>query len=216
MLISAVVDMGLQSNRRNMSHSWAIVISTTLSDIHKSDYWLKKMNATMHKQRKLQNPLCRLWCVDKHYGVCLSVRFGVPWTTYQRFRLYWKRANPMINRYIVTETLLWKDQEICPCRVCEKDQAWLMLWSFLMFHRWPALRFKTHPGLFPPFSVHQIAKASTLTETTLKQLEDLSEMLRLMNKPNKSSKRLKANIADYTPSSLSVNLSLSELQPNQT
>lgn len=67
----------------------------------------------------------------------------------------------------------------------------------------------------PPCSIHQTAKASTLTETTLKQLEVLSEMLRLMSKPNKNSKRLKANIVDWTPSAVSVNLSLSELRPNQ-
>lgn len=67
----------------------------------------------------------------------------------------------------------------------------------------------------PPCSIHQTAKASTLTETTLKQLEALSEMLQLMSKPNKNSKRLKANIVDWTPSAISVNLSLSELQPNQ-
>ena len=48
-------------------------------------------------------------------------------------------------------------------------------------------------------SVQQTAKASTLTETTLKQLEVLSEMLRLMSKPNKNSKRLKANIVDLNP-----------------
>lgn len=69
--------------------------------------------------------------------------------------------------------------------------------------------------LFSPCSFHQTAKASTLTETTLKQLEVLSEMLRLMSKPNKNSKRLKANIVDWTPSAVSVNLSLSELPPNQ-
>ncbi len=40
-------------------------------------------------------------------------------------------------------------------------------------------------------------------------------MLRLMSKPNKNSKRLKANIVDWTPSAVSVNLSLSELRPNQ-
>lgn len=40
-------------------------------------------------------------------------------------------------------------------------------------------------------------------------------MLRLMRKPNKNSKRLKANIVDYTPPALSVNLSLSEWRPNQ-
>lgn len=118
---------------------------------------------------------------------------------------------------MVTETLLWKVQEIFPCRVSEKDQGWLMLWSFLMFHRGePVLRSKPHPDpAFPPCSIHQTAKASTLTETTLKQLEVLSEMLRLMSKPNKNSKRLKANIVDCTPSVVSVNLSVSELQPNQ-
>lgn len=63
--------------------------------------------------------------------------------------------------------------------------------------------------------IRRAAKASTLTETTLKQLEVLSQMLRLMSKPNKNSKRLKANIVDWTPSALSVNLSLSELQLNQ-
>lgn len=85
---------------------------------------------------------------------------------------------------------------------------------FLMFHRGePVLRFKPHPGFFPltPCRIHQTAKTSTLTETTLKQLEAFSEIPRLMNKPNKNSKRLKANIVDWAPSAVSANLSLSEL-----
>lgn len=70
----------------------------------------------------------------------------------------------------------------------------------------------------PPHSgcSHQLAKASMVTETTLKQLEVLSEILWLMSKPNKNSKRLKANIVDWTPSVVSENLSLSELGPSQT
>lgn len=121
----------------------------------------------------------------------------------------------MINRYIVTETLLWKVQEIFPWGVSEKDQALLMLWSFLMFHRGEPVRNHIQVPASPPFRIHQTAKVSMLTETTLKQLEVLSEMVWLMSKPNKSSKRLKANIVDWTPSAVSVNLSLSELQPNQ-
>ena len=107
----------------------------------------------------------------------------------------------MINRYMVTQTL--KVMEIFPCRVSEMDQPWLMLWTVLMFRRGePVLRSKAHPGSclsLSPRRVQQTAKASTLTETTLKQLEVLSEMLRLMSKPNKNSKRLKANIVDWTP-----------------
>lgn len=63
--------------------------------------------------------------------------------------------------------------------------------------------------------IHQTAKVSILIETTLKQLGVLSEMVWLMSKPNKSSKSLKANIGAWTSSAVSVNLSLSELQPNQ-
>lgn len=67
----------------------------------------------------------------------------------------------------------------------------------------------------PPFRIQQTAKVSMLTETTLKQLDVLSEIVWLMCKPNKRSKRLKANIVGWTPSAVSVNLSFSELQPKQ-
>lgn len=67
----------------------------------------------------------------------------------------------------------------------------------------------------PAFRIHQTAKVSMLIETTFKQLGVLSEMLWLMRKPNKRSKRLKANIVAWTSSAVSVNLSLSELKPNQ-
>lgn len=67
----------------------------------------------------------------------------------------------------------------------------------------------------PAFRIHQKAKVSMLIETTLKQLGVLSEMLWLMSKPNKRSKRLKANIVAWTSSAVSVNLSLSELRPDQ-
>lgn len=67
----------------------------------------------------------------------------------------------------------------------------------------------------PPFRIQQTAKVSMLTETTLKQLDVLSEIVWLMCKPNKRSERLKANIVGWTPSAVSVNLSFSELQPKQ-
>lgn len=92
-----------------------------------------------------------------------------------------------------------------------------MLWSFWCFKEESQFSGLNHIQVpaSPPCSIQQTAEASTLTETTLKQLEVLSEMLRLMSKPNKNSKRLKANIVDWTPSAVSVNLSLYELQPNQ-
>ena len=81
----------------------------------------------------------------------------------------------------------------------------------------PFSKLKPHLGLcvFSALRNHQTAKVSMLTEATLKQLEVLSGMLWLMSKLNKSSKSLKANIVDWTPSSVSENLSISELRPNQ-
>ncbi len=101
-----------------------------------------------------ETPLSSVVCVYKHQSIIhLSVRFSVSKLHEPHLggsSCYWKRPNHMINRYMVTETLLWKVQEIFPCRVSERDQAWLMLWSFLMFHRGePVLRSKPHPDLPP-------------------------------------------------------------------
>lgn len=186
------------------------MVSTVTSDIHKPDYWPVKMNGNIHKQRA--KTLCSLWRVHKHYGVWGSFFQCSPNHILQDSDEP-KKSNPLTDGYTVTETLIWKIQEICPCRVSERDQARLILWSFLMSHRWgPGLRFKPHPGRFPSLSMSQ---ASTLTHSTLKQLEVLSEMLRLMNKPNTDSRGLDANTVDYIPSSLSVNLAFSEVKPNQ-
>lgn len=79
-------------------------------------------------------------------------------------------------------------------------------------------RVETASRFLPPpaFRIHQTAKVSMLMETTLKQLGVLSEILWLMSKPNKRSQRLKANIVARTSSAVSVNLSPSELRPDQT
>lgn len=89
---------------------------------------------------------------------------------------------------------------------------------FFLFHQFSGLnhiQVLAPPPPPPSSSFHQTTETSTLTETTLKQLEVLSEMLRLMTKPNNNSERLKADIVHWTSSAVSVNLSHSELQPNQ-
>lgn len=61
--------------------------------------------------------------------------------------------------------------------------------------------------------IRRTAGPETLTGTTPKHLGVLSQMLRLMSKPNKNSKRLKANIVEWSPS---PNLSVPGLRLNQT
>lgn len=127
----------------------------------------------------------------------------------------------MIRRYIVSETPPWKVQEKFPHRVWVTDWALLMLWCFteqsqgflVFFFR---TRITCRFQLLPHSEFTRLRRFALLTAVTLAQLDILSETLRLMSKPNKSSERLKANILDWTPSALSVNLSLSKPQPNQT
>lgn len=111
--------------------------------------------------------------------------------------------------------------------VSEADQALVMLLWFTeqrrgLFNDFIFICFFIRAETRARFLLHlhseftRRLRLAPLTAATLAQLGILSETVRLMSKPNKSSKRLKANIVDRTQAVLSVNLALSEPGPNQT
>lgn len=126
----------------------------------------------------------------------------------------------MIMRYNVSETPPWKVQEIFSHRFAETDRALVMLWwfnfLFISFFIFIRVEFTARFLLYPHSKFTRLRRVTPLTAATLAQLDVLSEMVQLMSKPNTSSKRLQANIVNRTQALLSVNLSLSEPEPNQT
>lgn len=126
----------------------------------------------------------------------------------------------MIMRYNVSETPPWKVQEIFSHCFAETDRALVMLWwfnfLFILFFIFIRVEFTARFLLYPHSKFTRLRRVTPLTAATLAQLDVLSEMVQLMSKPNTSSKRLQANIVDWTQALLSVNLSLSAPEPNQT